>query len=61
MLSAALGIGHIVRDDRMVIIKLFGKNEKNLSWTNLRYFPSIFLKGLRKTIRNLSQDNWSPG
>jgi hypothetical protein len=27
----------------------------------LRYYPSIFLEGLRITMKNLSQDNQSPG
>jgi hypothetical protein len=28
-------------------------------WPSLRYYPSIFLEGLRKTMKNLSQDNQS--
>jgi hypothetical protein len=31
------------------------------SWPNLRYYPGICLEGLRKTTKNLSQDNRSPG
>jgi hypothetical protein len=27
----------------------------------LRYYPSIYLKGLRKTTTNLSEYSWSPG
>jgi hypothetical protein len=26
-----------------------------------RYYPGIFLKGLRKNTKNLIQDSWSPG
>jgi hypothetical protein len=26
-----------------------------------RYYPIIFLKGLRKTMNNLSQKSWCPG
>jgi hypothetical protein len=26
------------------------------SWPNIRYYPGIFLEGLRKTTKNLSQD-----
>jgi hypothetical protein len=28
---------------------------------NLRYCPGIRLEGLRKTMKNLSHDIWSPG
>jgi hypothetical protein len=31
------------------------------SWTNSRYYPGICLEGLRKTMKNLSQDSRSPG
>jgi hypothetical protein len=31
------------------------------SWPNLRYYPGIFLEGLRKTTRNLLQDIQSLG
>jgi hypothetical protein len=31
------------------------------SWPNLRYYPGIFLKRLRKTTKNFSQDSRSPG
>jgi hypothetical protein len=31
------------------------------SWPNLRYYPGICLEGLRKTTKNLTQDNRSPG
>jgi hypothetical protein len=31
------------------------------SWPNVGYSPSIYLEGLRKTSKNLSQDSWSPG
>jgi hypothetical protein len=30
-------------------------------WPNLRYFPGIFLEGLRNTMYNLYQDRRSPG
>jgi hypothetical protein len=30
------------------------------SWPNLRYYPGIFLEGLRKTTKALSQDNRFP-
>jgi hypothetical protein len=31
------------------------------SWSNLRYYPRIWLDRTRKTIKNLSQDSRSPG
>jgi hypothetical protein len=31
------------------------------SWLNLRYYPGICVEGLRKTMKNLSQDSRSPG
>jgi hypothetical protein len=31
------------------------------SWPNERCYFGIFLEGLRKTKKNLSQDSWSPG
>jgi hypothetical protein len=31
------------------------------SCPNLRYYPSIYVEGLRKTTKNLSQNNLSPG
>jgi hypothetical protein len=44
-------------------------NERKRSWPNLRYYPDIFLKGLRKTtknfvqysrsLRNASQKRWN--
>jgi hypothetical protein len=30
-------------------------------WPNLRYYPGIFVDGLKKTMKNLSQNSWSPG
>jgi hypothetical protein len=30
-------------------------------WPNLRYYPGIFVEGLRKTTNILSQGIWSPG
>jgi hypothetical protein len=27
----------------------------------LRYYPSTFLEGLKKTKKNVSEDNWSLG
>lgn len=33
---------------------------RTLSWPNLRYYIGICLNGLRKTTKNLSQDNRSP-
>jgi len=29
-------------------------------WHNLRYYPGIFLEGLRKSTKNPSQDNLCP-
>jgi hypothetical protein len=34
---------------------------KTQSWPNLRQYPGICLEGLRKTMKNLSQDIQSPG
>jgi hypothetical protein len=34
---------------------------RKLSWTNLMYYPGIFLEELRNTTKNISQDNRSPG
>jgi hypothetical protein len=31
------------------------------SWPNLKYYPYNCLEGLRKTMKNLSQDSRSPG
>jgi hypothetical protein len=31
------------------------------SWPNLRYYPNIFLEGLRKLQKNLSQNSRSLG
>jgi hypothetical protein len=31
------------------------------SWPNLKYYPSMCLEGLRKTMKNLSQENQSLG
>jgi hypothetical protein len=31
------------------------------SWPNLRYYPVIRLKGLKKTMKPLSRDSRSPG
>jgi hypothetical protein len=33
--------------------------ERKLSWPNLRKYPGIFLEGLMKTMKNLSQDSRS--
>jgi hypothetical protein len=30
------------------------------SWPNLWYYPDICLDRLRKTVKTLSQDSWSP-
>jgi hypothetical protein len=27
----------------------------------IRYYPSIFLDGMRETMRNVNQNRWSPG
>jgi hypothetical protein len=35
--------------------------ERELWWHNLRYYPGIYLEGLKKTTRNLSQDGRYPG
>jgi hypothetical protein len=37
------------------------KLERKCLWPNLRHYFGVFLKGLRKTTINLSQDNWSLG
>jgi hypothetical protein len=34
---------------------------RKLSWPSLRYYPGICLETLRKTLKNISQDNLSPG
>jgi hypothetical protein len=34
---------------------------KKRSWPNLRYYISIFLEGLRKSIKYFSQNSRSPG
>jgi hypothetical protein len=31
------------------------------SWPNLKHYLSLYLEGVRKTTKNLSQDNRSPG
>jgi hypothetical protein len=41
-------------------------NELESMWrkvvmVNLRFYPGIWLVGLRKTMKNLSHDNQSPG
>jgi hypothetical protein len=34
---------------------------RECSWAHLRYYyHGIYLHGLRKTTKNLSQDSWSP-
>jgi hypothetical protein len=38
--------------------KLYGRKQ---SWSNLRYYPGIFLEGLWKTTKYLYQDSMSPG
>jgi hypothetical protein len=43
---------------RMMNCKGFRRRQ---SWPDLRYFPGIYLDGLRKTTKNLSQDILSPG
>jgi hypothetical protein len=35
--------------------------ERKRSWSNLRYFPGIFVEGPRKATQNLSQDSRSLG
>jgi hypothetical protein len=35
--------------------------ERNRLWPNLRYYPGIYMEGLRKTTNNLSQDSRSAG
>jgi hypothetical protein len=35
--------------------------ETKRSWPKLRYYLDIFVEGLRKTTRNPSYDNRSPG
>jgi hypothetical protein len=35
--------------------------ERKWLWPNLRYYPGICLKGLRKTMKPLDQDSHSPG
>jgi hypothetical protein len=35
--------------------------ERKRSWPNLRYYPGNFLEVLRKTLKNLSKDDRSPG
>jgi hypothetical protein len=42
----------------MINWKRFGR--KGL-WPNLRYYPCVYLEGLRETMKRLSQDSWSPG
>jgi hypothetical protein len=37
------------------------KFAKKQSWTNLAYCPRIYLEGLRKNMKNLSQEYRSPG
>jgi hypothetical protein len=34
---------------------------KKRSWSDFRYYPGIYLDGLRKTTKDLSQDSRSPG
>jgi hypothetical protein len=38
--------------------KICGRRE---SWSNLRYYPGIYLEGLRKATIILNQDSLSPG
>jgi hypothetical protein len=38
--------------------KGFGRKQ---SWPNLRYYPGIYLEGLRKTMKNLSHYSQSSG
>jgi hypothetical protein len=33
----------------------------DVAWCNLRYYPRIYLEGLRKAIIKISQDSQSPG
>jgi hypothetical protein len=43
------------------IIKVICKGRgRKCSWPGLRYYPHIFLEGLRKTTIHFSQDSWSP-
>jgi hypothetical protein len=41
----------IVKDDEL---------ERMWSWPNLRYYPSIFLEGLKINHEKISQDRWCP-
>jgi hypothetical protein len=34
---------------------------RKLSWSHLRYYPGIYLEGLRKITKNLSHNSRSPG
>jgi hypothetical protein len=34
---------------------------RKLSWSNLKLHPRVFLKGLKKATKNLSQDSQTPG
>jgi hypothetical protein len=38
-----------------------GKDLENAVIPRSRYYPGIFLKELRKTKKNLSQNSWCPG
>jgi hypothetical protein len=30
------------------------------SWPNVRYYPGMYLEGLRKDLKNFGQASWSP-
>jgi hypothetical protein len=54
---AITSLGYVALDDRM-------NTELEMIWmaaANLRYYPSICLEGLRKTMKNLNQESWSLG
>jgi hypothetical protein len=48
------GSNCILSNDKMI-------NELERICSNLRYYPGIFLEGLREITENLSQDSRSPG
>jgi hypothetical protein len=47
------------KDDKWIMN--WKQRGRKWSWTNLRYYPSIWLEGLRKTTKDLNNYTWSLG